>query len=195
MEKVDVSSLHAVRKFRNKFTKIELLTQVFNCQADIVHEAEYTLETPIEGDADYGRGSYLDTWQRTNSLYPFEITEDSRDSEPPTVQGSTSEFSLKLRSIEDPTEKCFYGHKNCELYHSNDSLFCSEHTRKVSSLTQDQVDHMVKSHLSHLVSSLRTMVKSLHQPPKEIVVRYGIENGDDIDFNGRAVLKRTDWSI
>lgn len=190
MEAIDLTFGRISKKFAVKVVKIRLLVAMLNYRAGITHTTTYELVTIVEeDDADGGRrGSYVDTWYRTNQFHPFNEP-DGESLAPPIVKGEQQTFELQLNEIENPLDICFHD-TECFYYHGDDEIFCSAHTKSARDLSQDRVDEIVEAFLIRTIKSLEERLAKTEIPPEEISFEYS-----GITWDTVATLKRISWDI
>lgn len=212
MDKVDLSFDGVVKKFQNKFTMIDLFVFQLNLRSRIAHSATYELTTEIkDGGLGNWRGSYVDSWYRSNHFHPFDEEEDEGQ-DPPTIKGERVTFKLFDKKLEHPLKMCFYegdseesSHGNqqgragqfpCACYHGPDGLFCSSHTKMIkgnpAAYNQTQVDHIVAVRLVKVWEMLEEELGEIGGPPDEITVGYSY--GENL-HDGEAILNRVSWEV
>jgi hypothetical protein len=190
----------ASQKLQKEVNHVKILVSLLELKQEIDHEATYELQNDIvpdsTGEVDWGRGSFPDTWARTNHLYPFD-GDISEDGELPTKKGDRVTFDLQLdsdRSPSEPLSTCFAA--GCKYHRNGDLLFCSQHTAEFETKSVKELEEMAEKHLVKLQQGLQMVVSELEEPAKEIVVNYARELDDgEFDFDTLAVLKRVDWKV
>src|SRR5690606_31146491 len=130
---------------------------------------------------DWGRGSYVDTWSRTNFFAPFVPVFDSEVA-PPLSRLEEKTYKLVLEEVEDPLQKCFFS-LECGHYHGEEGVFCSSHARSTFGIGKNELLSLIKWYLKMNIATLRVQNATLVSPPKGIEVEYAREDDPDLKFD------------
>lgn len=222
MDELDLTHDGAIKRFQDIFTMVDLLVLQLQFRGTITHHTTYELVGDIkDGGLGSWRGSYVDSWYRSNHFHPFDEKEDE-EIDPPSTKGERVEFKLSEHKPEHPLKMCYHPDGStsdtpCQCYRSPDSLFCSAHTRMIkgessyltkdfpsdstsgdqtpvpkNSFTQEQVDHIVHVRLVKVWKMLEEALSEVGGPPSEIKVAYSY--GENL-YDGEAILKRVAWTV
>ncbi len=184
-----------------KIKQIEMLDTLISVKESVTYTATYKLREKV--DKEQGdRGDYIDSWYRTNHLYPFEhVPVDEEEIGPlplPPLFGSPQTYTLKLSyKPKKVANSCLY--RDCSLFApredltsviNNGFLFCSEHCKLFlyhMHFHEDETE--VNKTLDEMISERNERLNTIFEPKDCIVKCY--DGSKDKEYIANVDL--VDW--